>query len=471
MRSAPRTAGAILRHPTTLAAALLAVLLAWAPLPFASVEPGAEAALAVAAALALALAAAGAPRVAALRPVAAPTLALAAVAVLGLVQSVPWPAAVVGAFSPEHLRRFRDAAAALGDAGAAVRPSLSLAADASRGAALSWLALAACMAAAGLVGRRRGPRRGLLVALLAAASFEALYGVRHWWTDAREIWGVVVPRGEGRLRATFVNPNHFAAYLEIALPAVFALGWWAWRRAREEPALERRLVMMTAPAILWLGLFATLAFTGSRTGLLAAAVAVALQGLLAASASRRWRAAPLGLLGALVGLGVVAVVGLQQGFGRLMAVSAFEIVWGDRATACRAALDLWRHFPILGTGLGTFQDAFPLVQPHELAGATWSHLHSDWLELLLTAGIAGALLVAAGVWGLGARLSRVLLRGHRSEDRAAALAALGALAALAIHEALDFALTTPANAFTLAIVCGAAAGARAAGDGERPDKS
>ena len=150
-----------------------------------------------------------------------------------------------------------------------------------------------------------------------------------------------------------------------------------------------------APVVLWLTLFAALAFTGSRTGLAAGAVAAVLQGLLAASASRRWRLAPLGLVGALVGLGVVAAAGLQQGLGRLLSVSTFEVTWGGRAQAARAALDLWRRFPLLGTGLGTFQDAFPLVQPAGLIG-TWSHLHSDWLELLLTSGVVGSVLVGSG---------------------------------------------------------------------------
>jgi O-antigen ligase len=458
----------ILRHPPALAAGVLAVLLVWAPLPFASVLPGSQTVLAVGAALALALTAAGLRRRDELQAPAVPALALAAVALLALLQSAPWPAAAVGVFSPEHLRLYREAAAALGDGGAAVRPSLSLAAGETRDAALAWLALAACFTAAALAGRERRHRRMLLVALLAVALFEVLYGVRHWWTDARTIWGVVVPRGEGRLRATFVNPNHFAVYLEMVLPTVFALGWWAWRRAREELAIERRLVLVVAPAVLWLGLFAALAFTGSRTGLAAAAVAVVFQGLLAATASRRRRLAPLGLLVALVGLGVVAAVGLQQGLGRLLAVSSFELTWGGRALAGRAALDLWRHFPLFGTGLGTFQDAFPLVQPHGLAG-TWSHLHDDWLELLLTTGLAGAVVVVVGVGGLARRLSTVLRRGRRSEDRAAALAALGALAALAIHETFDFGLTTSANAFTLAVLCGVACAARTTGGGSRQD--
>ena len=436
--------------------------MAWAPLPFASVEPGWATLVMVGSCVAFALAWAVTRDGEGAGAVAIPALALLAVALLGVLQAARWPAAVVAVASPEHLRMTAAAAAALGEA-APARSAMSLAATSSRDAALLWAALAAGLAAAGLVGRRREHRRWLLAALLVTAVFEVLYGIRHWWVDARTIWGVEVARAGGRLRATFVNPNHFAAYLEIALPAAFALGWWAWRRAREEPALERRLLLTAAPALLWLTLFAALAFTGSRAGLAAGAVAAALQGLLAASASRRWRLAPLGLAGALVGLGVVAVAGLQQALGRMLSVSTFEVAWGHRALAARAALDLWRRFPVLGTGVGTFQDAFPMVQPAGLAG-TWSHLHSDWLELLITTGVVGTALVGVGVTALAVRLSGVLRRGHRSEDRAAALAALGAIAALAIHETLDFGLTIPANAFTLAILCGAAAGARAAGD-------
>ena len=91
----------------------------------------------------------------------------------------------------------------------------------------------------------------------------------------------------------------------------------------------------------------------------------------------------------------------------------------------------------------------------------WTNAHNDVLELLVTTGVVGVALFLSGVVVLIAQLARVLKRGPRSEDRAAALAALGALVALACHSLLDFGLTIPANSVTLAIICGAAAGARA----------
>jgi O-antigen ligase len=124
-----------------------------------------------------------------------------------------------------------------------------------------------------------------------------------------------------------------------------------------------------------------------------------------------------------------------------------------------ADLALWRRFPVTGSGLGTFRDAFPLVQPPDLRG-TWWHPHSDLLEVLVTAGVVGVALAAGGLWGLTARLATVLREGGRSEDRAAALAAFGILVSVALHESFDFGLSMPGNAVTLAVLLGAAATAR-----------
>jgi O-antigen ligase len=181
--------------------------------------------------------------------------------------------------------------------------------------------------------------------------------------------------------------------------------------------------------------------------------------VLVAGERRRWWLAPLGVAVALAGIATVTAIGWREGLGRLLATSVTDVSWGARLREYGAALELWSRFPVTGTGLGTFRDAFPLVQPADLQG-TWWHPHSDPLEVLVTAGLAGAALLVAGLWGLVARLVAVLRDGGRSEDRAAGLAALGVLASLAVHEGLDFGLSMPGNAVTLAVLLGAAGAAR-----------
>jgi len=399
----------------------------------------------------------------AFRPVAVPVAALLALALLGVAQSLPWPAAAAEAVSPAHVRLAREAAAALEPAGpepALAWVPLSVAPAESRAAAATFAVLALALAAAAAAGRARGGRRLLGAALLAAAAGQLLYGLPRWLGGLETVWGVAVGAGD-RLQGTFVNPNHLALYLEMALAVTFAWGWWALGRAgRVGTPPELRVALVAPPALAWLTLFAALAFTGSRAGLLAALAGVLAQGLLLAfrrGPRRRTLAwALVGALAAAAGLGVVAFAGYEEGLGRLAATSLHGVAWNERIDVYRATLDLWRLFPWLGTGLGTFLHAFPLVQrpaPDELF---WRHAHSDPLELLAVAGGVGGALLLVALAAVVVRLVRVLRRGQRREDRAAALAALGALAAVGLHELADFGLTMPANALALAALVGAA---------------
>jgi hypothetical protein len=79
------------------------------------------------------------------------------------------------------------------------------------------------------------------------------------------------------------------------------------------------------------------------------------------------------------------------------------------------------------------------------------------------------LLLSLAVGTLFLSLGQTLRSDARSEDRAPALAALGAMIAAAVHETFDFGLTLPANLLALALVCGAAAGWRAAAKTAAPE--
>jgi O-antigen ligase len=440
-----------------MAAVALAVLLFCAPLPFGGVTRWGSAAVQAVAFGAFVLAALTA-RTRDLKSVAAPVLALAAVALLGVLQSLSWPRTLTAALSPRYAG-LREAAGWAG-----TRVPLSLAADVSGRTALTWAAVAAVLAASAVAARRWDRRRWLAAAVLGAAMFQILYGAGPLIAGSTEIWHVPVPGDPTRLRGTFVNPDHLAGYLEIALAVAFAWGWWGMRRARRgQIPIESRLALAAPPVVVWLILFMGLAFTGSRGGLAAAVAAVVAQGLLLARAARSRRLAPVGAVAALAGIGVVAAIGFQQGFGRLAATSAYEVTWNSRRQMYAAAWDLWQSFPWIGAGLGAFRDAIPLTQPGDLPG-TWWHAHSDWLELLATAGMVGAAVFLAGLVPLLVRLARGWTADRPSEDRAAVLAALGALVSLAIHESVDFGLTMPATAVTLAALLGTASAA--CGQGE-----
>lgn len=436
-------------------AALLALLVIWLPAPFGSVHGWAHDVLRIAAALLLALACVSGTRWT--REAGLATVALAGLTLVGLVQSLQLPAAVAGLVSPRHIELVRLADP---DGPSPRWVALSLAPEQSRSFALTWAAVTACGLAAAVAGRQRWGRRIVGGGLVLAGIFQVVYGARSWMGDGR-IWGQDVAGTGQRLRGTFINPDHLALYIEIILPIVLAVAWWCIRRAKKE-LVEHKVLIAGPPILVWLLLFVGLAFTGSRAGLVAAIFATLLQGVLIAASARHWKPGVSGLLA--VGLGVlsVAFIGLQEGLGRWLATSRYDISWSARIDVYEQTWDLWQRFPVLGSGLATFRDAFPAVQDSPSTGSWW-HAHNDYLELLATTGVVGFAIMAVAVFWLVAGLGRTLRNGVRTEDRCAAVAALGALAAVAIHSLFDFGLTIPANAATLAILCGLALAASESG--------
>ena len=440
--------------PKVLLLSGLGAVLAWCPMPFGSVLPWSEALLTVAI---LVLAACGLMTGGgrtAWRALRVPLLACALLALFAVLQSRAWPHGVAARFSPEHARLADAAFGAIGER--ATRVPLTLAPWATQGVALAVAGLMAALIVGATLGRERVGRRVILAAVLGAALFEAFVGAQMWFARSRTIWGVEVPTQPWRLHGTFVNPDHLAYYLEIALAAAFAWAWWAFRRTRGAP-LEVRVLSVSPPALCWLIFFLALAFSGSRAGLLAALVGVGTQALVLAAAGRRLKPLLIGAAVVVVALGVVASVGLREGLGRFAQVGRSDVSLLARLEVTRSTFDIWRRFPIFGSGLGTFEEAFPLVEPENVAGALWHHAHNDPVELLATGGLVAVALVMVAIGALGRRLWRSATLGARSEDRAAGIAALGVLASFALHELAEFGLTMPANAVTLAVVCGAAA--------------
>ena len=456
----------MIRQPRILAI-LLTALVFWAALPFGSVTTNFRFGLFLAVGLLLLLSAWTLEP----RSVEIPRGAVAGLisfALLGVVQAVPLPRSLLEVVSPARVA-LAEAVSELADQVGLSTGSSGLALSVAPWNTLQTSLFVAVMAAvlvvAARAGREREQRRLLMLGVVGAGVFQVLYGGGRFATGGGRIWGQEVAEVSGRVRGTFVNPDHFAFFLGLVLPVVFAWGWWAFKRAHRIRIPVTYLALLGPPLIIWVMLFVGLTLSGSRAGLLCALTTVAAQGMLVATRGRSLRLAPLFLMVLAVGLSIGAVLYIGQAaeggipkdsVGRLAQTSAYEIRWNTRLVVWSATLDLIKDYPWFGVGLGTFREIFPLVQPADLSG-TWWHAHSDILEILLTAGVLGFIIVLVGYGTLVRRLTRVWRQGPRSEDRSAGLAALGTLLAATLHSCFDFGLTMPANALLLSAVCGACA--------------
>lgn len=399
-----------------------------------------------------------------------PMAALCAIAALGAVQAAPLPEGLVTRLSPESARTWREANQVLAAHGRAPEPvRLSVAPAETRATALLGLSYVALFfAAAKLLGSRH--RRRVFVTVLLASAFGVIaYAV----TQGGDL---------ERLHHPFVNPNHLAGYLQVALAVAFGLQWSELRRADKGgegwvarlEGITRSILPIGATVLLWGAVAAGLALTRSRGGILGASAATVVLMALALAHRRQSRVAAKGAVkgagrgpgrSAGTGWALVLAVGLSAAFAasttgegpflRFLAADPNDIGSDGRVIVWRHSLEAWRNYPVLGSGLGTFREAFRQVQPRGFTGLV-DQAHSESLQLLVTSGLVGFLLGAVALLAGVQLLSRRFFSQRYHEEGAIALAGLGALVALLLHGLVEFNFSIPAVPATLAALLGAA---------------
>jgi O-antigen ligase len=177
--------------------------------------------------------------------------------------------------------------------------------------------------------------------------------------------------------------------------------------------------------------------------------------------SRGRRAAATVAVALLLGSLFAAVTAGAGRFARFLELDPRDAGSSTRVALWRASIDAWKEFPIVGSGLGTFREAFRRVQAGELTGLV-EHAHNDLLQLAVTGGAVGAALGLGLFISLFVLLLRAWIAQRHREESAMALSGAGALLCLSLHGLVEFHLSIPIIPATLACVLGAswAAGSR-----------
>lgn len=432
-------------------------LLFVAPLPYGSVHPGAVLGIELtAAALGLGTilligrdedARAAVPKI--------PLAICAGVITLGVCQLVPLPFSIAERFNPTA-DLVRPLIPYLGrDHPPAV--SWSIASAETTDALLRFVAYVLIGLATSVAFDTERSRRRFAFVLVTAAIFQAVYGSGEYLTGRQHIFGYAKKYYLDSATGTFINRNHFATLLAIALP--FALTLAIPRRAELQvqgwrqrlvtlskgPALAR-LFAVLGSALIWMGLL----LSHSRAGLFAAVAGAAIVFFhLRAMRAARWTAA----IGGAVFL-VLLTLELAQAPGeRFFEVKDDLGAKGGRLAVWRDARALVAARPVLGWGFGTFESAFPAAQSADI-DLHYDHAHNDWVEWATEGGLL-ALLSAATLLALALR------RGDA--------ASRAALFAVSLHAVWDFSLRIPAAAVATAATMGLGYAAHAAATTSRAE--
>ncbi|MBC8030758.1 MAG: O-antigen ligase family protein [Pyrinomonadaceae bacterium] len=300
----------------------------------------------------------------------------------------------------------------------------------------------------------------LIYLVIAIAVASALFGlarktIQH---DAGFILPHLLP---GFGYAQFINNNHFAFLMEIAVGLL--LGLMAAGGVRR----ERLLIYLGVTLLLGM----SLVLSNSRGGILSMLCQVIFVAVLfptvssVRATSSKWvrlvgtsrvlRTLLVVCLVATVSIGIVWVGG-DSLLGRLEVIPG-EVSsrdagarWGDRRIDIwRASWQLVKAQPVAGVGMGGYWTA--ITAHHDASGEmTPQRAHNDYLELLASGGLIGVALAAWFVVGL-IRPVRRRLRSNDRFRRAATLGALVGFCGVAVHSLVDFGLHTTINA-VIAIV-------------------
>ncbi|HVB98575.1 MAG TPA: O-antigen ligase family protein [Candidatus Dormibacteraeota bacterium] len=254
----------------------------------------------------------------------------------------------------------------------------------------------------------------------------------------------------GAVFGPYINRNDYAGLMEMLIPVAAA---YAFTRRAGDP---RRLLSLFAVVVA----VASLLLCGSRGGMVALLAEIIIFAGLSFRLKylARWQYWAIG--GALIAGIALSVWTNPARIGvKIESVASFpmapEVTLGQRLAVTRDTLRMVRDHPWLGAGMGDFMNVFPRYQ--SFAGnAVWQHAHDDYVEALAETGLAGGLLLLAGLLiFLRTAFGKPDERLHFPDGWVQLACGLGCCGLL-VHSFVDFNLHIPANAAWFAVCLGVA---------------
>jgi len=259
----------------------------------------------------------------------------------------------------------------------------------------------------------------------------------------------------------FLNRNHFAAWMLMALPLTLSLMFagleqgmrgvkptWRHRILWLSSAEANRLILLAAAALV---MTLSLLLTMSRSGISALALSFIVTGWIVARGlkgrSRRTAGAAFFVV---VVVTTVSWVGADSIIARFSAGNWSE--FNDRRGAWADALNVSSAFRATGTGVNTYETVARFYQRHDL-DRFYGESHNDYLELLAGGGLLVGIPVLLCLLWMAREVRRRMKADPPSTSWWLRRGAITAILAVALQESVEFSLQMPGNAVLFAVVC------------------
>ena len=293
----------------------------------------------------------------------------------------------------------------------------------------------------------------LLGALAVMAIVQAAIGLLQLVFGTPSLTGYSMSAVTRGTSGTFINKNHFATLLAMALPLLVfrATGQFTFFRQHEAPTSLSNVWWGAATAMVTAAMVASLSRAGGAAGFSVALLAI----LLCVFRKQATTKQRLGLLvGGGMAFALVSGTSLKLLLDSLQGSAFAESAEGRLQLLRFSVVGLKAFFP-LGAGLGSYSIAAQRFQPESVAGYV-EHVHNDYVELIFETGafgVAALLCFAAAAVAAGLRLRKTL--SSDQQPLSPAIACWLGAAAFAIHAWFDFPAHIPGLVIVVSLLFGA----------------
>lgn len=291
----------------------------------------------------------------------------------------------------------------------------------------------------------------LVIVFLGIAAFEAAIGLIQYASENPAFYFGIKPNGKCA-QGTYLNRDHFAALMEMALPltiglTLYTLGRKEFHHHQDTTWVKLHETLIYGSLILLILLAGI--FSRSRAGVALSIVAVLASSLVFSRHIGGRQSAGITAIFSTIAIGFATSIGMIPILNRFVGQDPLE---DERWRIAQHTIEGIKTFFPFGSGPGTYPDIYRAFQPIEQMKFI-NNAHNDYLELLFEMGAAGAFIIASFlllyIYGWIKLWRQKWDRMHFLQ-----VAAGISIFLLLLHSFTDFNLHTPANMIVFAFMCG-----------------
>ncbi len=283
--------------------------------------------------------------------------------------------------------------------------------------------------------RTRAQWRNFIWFLLSLGFAVSLFAILQHFTFNGKLYWVRELKYGGIPFGPYVNRNHFAGLMELIIPPGLAIQILGAERRDQLP-------LITLFTLLPIG---ALFLAASRGGIISIVAEVGFLIVLIVARRREKKVFVAGAMILALAVILVSWLGIGRALDRFAAYKNLEASEGRRVEMVHDSMHIFQDHRVLGSGLGTLQEVFPLYET-VYDGFIVNHSHNDYAEALAETGLIGGFCGLIFLVILFWKCWKILTVAGDPRSFAYHAGALVACLGLLVHAGVDFNFHIPSNA-------------------------